>query len=187
MAKVAVLLADGFDDSQFRLPYDRLQEAGHDVLILGHERGECVRDRRGLDETWIEGAVSSYTADDFDALVIPGGYAPDQLRGDDDVLEFVRGFFACDDKVVAAVSHGPQLLISARVVAGRHVTSWPSVRVDLENAGATWVDRPVVVDRSLITSRQPADLDAFCDAILAKLGGTSPTHFPHLTHHATPG
>ncbi len=103
MAKVAVLLAEGFEESQFQLPYQRLQKAGHDLLIVGRQRGECVHDRRGVDETWIEGAVSAYSADDFDALVIPGGYAADQRPLGAEAVEFVRGFLV-EEKVVAAVS-----------------------------------------------------------------------------------
>ena len=104
----------------------------------------------------------------YDALLIPGGYSPDQLRVDDDVVNFVKRF-AATQRPIAAVCHGPQLLIEAGVVEGRTLTSWPSVRTDLRNAGAEVVDQEVCVDGNLITSRKPEDLDAFCRALLEQL------------------
>jgi protease I len=116
----------------------------------------------------IEAATDSADPADFDMVLIPGGYSPDHLRTDPAVVSFTRRF--CDSgKWVAAICHGPQLLIEADVVRGRRLTSWPPVRKDLENAGATWIDREVVQDRNLITSRKPDDLDPFCDAVLAPL------------------
>src|SRR5690606_13048804 len=103
-----------------------------------------------------------------DALVVPGGYSPDHLRTSRSVVEFVRRF-AQTGRPIAAVCHGPQLLIEAELVAGREMTSWPSVRKDLENAGARWRDAEVVVDGNLIASRKPEDLEAFCNAVLERL------------------
>jgi len=107
--------------------------------------------------------------------VIPGGYSADHLRLDAGVVAFVADFNATG-KPVAAICHGPQLLIEAEVVEGHTLTSWPSIRKDLINAGAKWVDREAVVDGNLITSRKPADLDAFCDEILSRLHATEPRH-----------
>ena len=106
--------------------------------------------------------------EDFDAVVIPGGHGPDKLRLDEAMVEFTRRFHA-SGKPLAAICHGPQLLIEAEVVKGRTMTSWPSVRKDLINAGAQWVDQAVVEDDNLITSRTPADLAAFCEAVLKRV------------------
>jgi len=175
MARVAMPLAQDFEDSEFTVPFDRLRNAGVDVVVIGRKGGEIVTGKRGQARATIDHAASGLNPDDFDAVVIPGGYSPDHLRLADDVVAFVRDFFAAG-KPVAAVCHGPQLLIEAEVVRGRTLTSWPSIRKDLINAGAKWVDREVVVDGTLITSRKPADLDAFCDEILARLRGAEQRH-----------
>jgi protease I len=115
---------------------------------------------------------------DYDALVLPGGVAnPDFLRTDPDAVRFVRGFFAAG-KPVAAICHGPWTLIEAGVVAGRTLTSWPSLRTDLTNAGATWVDERVFVDNGLVTSRKPDDLPAFCDKMLEEIAEGAHTRQP---------
>lgn len=106
--------------------------------------------------------------EDFDLLLIPGGHSPDALRTNEGIVDFVRRF-ADSGRAIAAVCHGPQLLIEAGLVRGKKLTSWPSVRTDLENAGAHWVDREVVEDGPLVTSRKPEDLDAFNEAVLARL------------------
>jgi protease I len=164
-------IAQDFEDSEFAVPFDRLKNAGHAVTVFGSKAGEIVVGKRGQARATIDRVAADLNPSDFDALVIPGGYAPDHLRLDEDVVAFVRRFHE-SGKPVAAICHGPQLLIEAGVVEGRQLTSWPSVRTDLRNAGADWVDREVVVDDNLITSRKPADLEAFCDAILARLGGS---------------
>jgi protease I len=164
MARIAFVLADDFEDSEFRKPYDALLEAGHTVEILGATAGEDVTGKQGKEKVEIQAAADSRDPDDFDALVIPGGYSPDHLRTDKGVVAFVSGM-AKRGKLIAAVCHGPQLLIEAGVVDGKQMTSWPSVRKDLENAGARWVDREVVTDGNLITSRKPDDLSAFSTAI----------------------
>jgi protease I len=107
--------------------------------------------------------------DEFDALVIPGGYSPDRLRMDPDMVNFVREFVR-SGKVTAAVCHAPWMLAEADVIRGRTVTSWPSIKTDLVNAGAKWIDREVVEDGNIITSRKPADLTAFSETILRRLG-----------------
>ena len=165
MAKVAFVLADDFEDSEFTVPYERIKEAGHEVTVIGTEAGEEVQGKRGEASFSPETTPDRVNPADFDALVIPGGYSPDKLRTNEGVVKFVQGFFN-EDKPVAAICHAGSLLVEADAVDGRTVTSWPSVRTDLQNAGAKWVDEEVVVDGKLITSRNPGDLDAFTDAIL---------------------
>lgn len=168
MAKVAILAGEGFEDSEFHVPCRRLRNAGHEVRIVGVKRSETVHGKRGKIEARIEQSARDATVDEYDALVIPGGQAPDRLRLDTDIVKFTRAFME-SGKPVAAICHGPQLLIEAETVRGRTLTSWPSVRKDLLNAGAHWIDEPVVEDGNLITSRKPDDLDAFCDALLQRL------------------
>jgi protease I len=168
MAKVAFVLADDFEDSEFRVPYDRISEAGHAVTVIGSEAGKEVRGKKGNEAFTPEVTPDQVDPGDFDALVIPGGYSPDKLRTSDGVVKFVRAFFDAD-KPVAAVCHAGSLLVEADAVRGRTVTSWPSIRTDLLNAGAEWVDREVVEDGNLITSRKPDDLDAFTAAVIDRL------------------
>jgi protease I len=123
------------------------------------------------DKITVDRAIDQVKPDDYDALVLPGGVAnPDALRTDPHVVAFVRGFFAAK-KPAAAICHGPWTLIEADAVRGRTVTSWPSLTTDLKNAGATWVDREVVVDGNLVTSRKPDDLPAFCREAIALIAG----------------
>jgi len=168
VAKVAFLLADDFEDSEFKVPYDRIREAGHEVTVIGTEAGQEVKGKKGDEAFTPQTTADQVSAADFDALVIPGGYSPDKLRTDAGVVKFVEGIFGAD-KPVAAICHAGSLLVEADVVRGRTVTSWPSVRTDLINAGAEWVDQEVVEDGNLITSRKPDDLDAFTGALLARL------------------
>jgi protease I len=168
MAKIAMVIGPDFEDSEFRVPYDALREAGHEVTLVGVEVGTKVEGKKGEETAKVELAADVKDAASFDAMAIPGGGSPDHLRIEKNVVEFVRAF-AETGKPIAAVCHGPQLLIEADAVEGRTLTSWPSVRKDLENAGAKWVDREVVVDGNLITSRKPDDLPAFSKALLDAL------------------
>lgn len=167
MKKVAILATDDFEDQELKFPYDRLKDAGYKVLIVGPAEGRTIKGKKGFEIT-TDLSVESVQATDFDLLLIPGGYSPDKLRINPAAVAFVKQFFAAN-KPVAAICHGPQLLISAEVVKGRKMTSWASVAVDLKNAGANFVDEAVVIDKNLITSRKPADLPQFVDAIIAKL------------------
>jgi protease I len=168
MAKIAMVVGPEFEDSEFRVPYDRLTQAKHQVTVLGTKAGETLKGKKGREIVKIGGAAKDHKPSEFDALVIPGGHSPDHLRIDRDVVSFVRDF-ANSGKPVAAVCHGPQLLIESDLVAGKTMTSWPSVRKDLENAGANWVDKEVVRDGTFITSRNPDDLEAFSKALLSAL------------------
>lgn len=166
MSKIAFVLADDFEDSEFGTPKATLTDAGHEVDVIGVDTG-VVTGKHGT-EVPVTTLAADADPDDYSALVIPGGFSPDHLRTDDDVVEFVRRM-AARDVPVAAVCHGPSLLIEAGLVDGRTMTSWPSIRTDLSNAGATVVDEEVVVDGRFISSRNPDDLPAFSTAILDQL------------------
>ena len=167
MAKVAFVLGADFEDSEFKVPYDRIREAGHKVTVVGTETKE-VKGKKGKEKFTPEATPNDVSADQFDAVVIPGGYSPDHLRTDDGIVALVQKVNGAD-KPVAAICHAGSLLVEADAVRGKRVTSWPSIRTDLINAGARWEDSEVVEDGNLITSRKPDDLDAFCGAILQRL------------------
>lgn len=173
MSKIAILIDQMFEDSEFRVPYDRLRAAGNEVDVVGIEPGREVTGKSGKERIRIEKAVRDVSERDYDALVIPGGYSPDHLRMDRDAVRFTRAM-ANANKPVAAVCHAPWMLIEADLAEDRTVTSWPSVKTDLVNAGAKWVDREVVVDGNIITSRKPGDLPAFSSAILRQLADGVP-------------
>jgi deglycase len=164
MARIAFILDDMFEDSEFRIPFDRLTQAGHDCIVIESEGKRQVKGKRGEEIVAPDKHIQEVSADEFDALVIPGGFSPDRLRTDPAMVRFTRDIFNTG-KTVAAVCHGPSMLVEANVVHGLTVTSWPSIRTDLLNAGAQWVDQEVVEDGNLITSRRPGDLPAFSDAI----------------------
>jgi protease I len=166
--RIACLLDSGYEDSEFRKPYDAFRQAGHDVVIIGKHGGAEVAGKRGQDKVKTDKGIAEASADDVDALFIPGGYSPDHLRIDDRVVRFTRAFFE-RERPVFAVCHGPQLLITAEVVKGRRMTAWPTIQEDLRKLGAEVVDQEVVVDGQLITSRKPDDLDAFIRESLAML------------------
>lgn len=159
--KVACLLANGFEDSEFRQPYDAVRAAGHDVVIVGLDAGQKVDGYKGTEKgVTVEKSFSDVSPDDFDALLIPGGHAPDRLRAHDAAVDFVRAFFD-DGKPVAAICHGPQLFLTAGTFKNNRMTAWKTVQGDLRLAGADVVDQEVVVDSNLVTSRQPQDIPAF--------------------------
>lgn len=164
MTRVAMIVGEGFEDSEFQVPYERLKNAGHEVEVMGTEAGSEVQGKRGEVRAHVDVSAEDASPDRYDALVIPGGHGPDRLRTNAAVVSFVRSFMSLG-KPVAAICHGPQLLIEAGVVRGRTLTSWPSVKTDLINAGASWIDQAVVIDGNLITSRKPGDLDVFCGRI----------------------
>ena len=165
--RIACVLAADFEDSEFRVPYDAFRVAGHDVTIVGLERGQTLAGKKGQETTETDAGIDEVDGDDFDALFIPGGYSPDHLRADARMVTFAQAF---EEKPIFAICHGPQLLISADMVHGRRLTAWKTVQEDLRAMGAEVVDEAVVVDGDLVTSRQPQDLDAFVGAALAVVG-----------------
>ena len=166
--RVACLLANGFEDSELRVPYQALKEAGIAVDVIGQQAGEELRGERGQEQVKTDVAIDQARPDRYQALLIPGGFSPDRLRADQRFVDFVREFDALG-RPIAAVCHGPQLLMAARLVKGRTLTAWKTVREDLELAGVRTRDEPVVRDGNWITSRQPSDLPAFSEALLRTL------------------
>jgi protease I len=170
--KVAFLTAnEGVEQIELTEPLDAVAAAGAETVLIAPDSGQ-VQAFNHLDKGDafdVDKAVSEASADDFDALVLPGGVAnPDQLRTEAEAVEFVRSFFEAG-KPVAAICHAPWTLIEADVVRGRTVTSWPSLQTDLRNAGAEWVDEEVHVDQGLVTSRKPEDLEAFCAKVVEEI------------------
>ena len=161
--RVAILATDGFEEVELTKPMKALEDAGAEVTVVslrsGKIQGMNHADKGQTVDVDLEVSKAQYS--DYDALMIPGGLMnPDELRTDANVLEFVRGFFL-NGKPVAAICHAPWVLISAGVVKGRKLTSWPAIQDDVRNAGGEWVDAEVVVDSGLVTSRKPADIPAF--------------------------
>ncbi len=165
--KALILLADGFEDSEFLYPLYRLQEEGIDVDVAGPEKGTYTGKHGYTGEATL--TFSEASAEDYDALILPGGKAPETVRLDDDALDITRTMFKAK-KIVAAICHGAQTLISAGVLDGRKATCWQGIQDDLKVAGAAYSDEEVVVDGHLITSRCPEDLPAFSRALMRALG-----------------
>lgn len=169
--KVAVLATHGFEESEFTEPVKALKEAGATVDVVSLEAGKI---KAWAEKNWgkeytVDKIIEDVSADDYDALVLPGGVInPDQLRVNEDAVNFVTGFLQAH-KPVAAICHGPWTLIETGLMEGREVTSYPSIRTDLINAGANWVDREVVVDNGLVTSRSPKDLPTFCKKMIEEI------------------
>ena len=167
MAKIAFPLADLFEDSEFSTPWEAVTDAGHQAAVVGLERNQELTGKKGTN-TVVDLAIAEVRADEFDAMVIAGGYSPDKLRVDSGMVDFVRQMVQ-SGKPVAVICHAGWLLAEADVLRDRRVTSVRNIRTDLVNAGADWVDEEVVVDGNLITSRRPDDLPAFCQALLEQL------------------
>ncbi len=166
--RVAILATNGFEQSELMEPRQQLKDAGFSVQVIA-PKGPQIRgwkDKDWGDSVDVDAELSSVSANDYDALVLPGGVInPDLLRMDAKAIEFIKAFDAAG-KPLAAICHGPWLLAEAGAVEGREVTSWASVKTDLTNAGARWKDAEVVVDGHVITSRKPDDLPAFCNAVI---------------------
>jgi protease I len=171
--KVAILVADGFEQIELTEPKKALDEAGAETKIVSPADGQVQgwnHDDKA-DKFDVDDPLDHARSDDYDALLLPGGVRnPDKLRTITRAIEFVRGFFATG-KPVAAICHAPWTLIDAEVVKEKKITSWPSLKTDLINAGAEWVDREVVVDSGLVTSRKPDDLPAFNRKMLEEFAG----------------
>jgi protease I len=178
--RVALLVTDGFEESELTEPKKAIENAGGEAVIVSPKRGKV---RAWRHDEWgekmaVDEVVGSADPESFDGLVLPGGVMnPDHLRTDDDVRHFVQKFRLLE-RPIAAICHGPWTLIDAGVIEGRMMTSYPSLRKDLENAGARWVDEPVVVDGQLVTSRKPADLPEFCEK-LVEMVAASPARDAH--------
>lgn len=159
--KIAVVLDNLFEDVEYTSPVEALKNEGHEITVIGKETG-TVKGKSEDTEVQVDKAISDVKPEDFDALLIPGGFSPDMLRGDEQGRfgEFTKHFVQAE-KPVFAICHGPQLLIDTDLLKGKKLTSFLSVRKDLENAGATVVDEPVVVDSNIVTSRTPDDLEDF--------------------------
>jgi protease I len=168
MSKIAVLIADMFEDSEYLEPVKAFKQAGHEVVHVGLEANGTVKGKKQRTEVRINMPVGRVSPDDFDALLIPGGYSPDKLRAHEEAVTFARDFVE-SGKPVFAICHAPQLLITADVLKGRKVTGWKSIIQDIKNAGAEFLDQQVVRDGNLISSRDPGDLPAFIGASLEML------------------
>jgi len=170
-SKILIIATHGFEQSELEMPRDKLRAAGAEVTVASPDGKQIT----GWDHTdWgrpadVDIKISDAKESDYTALVIPGGVMnPDKLRVDEDAMTLVKAFLA-SGKVVAAVCHGPWLLVQAGALKGRQATSYGSIRKDVENAGATWVDEKVVVDNGIITSRNPDDLPAFISKIIEEV------------------
>ncbi|MHB0776128.1 type 1 glutamine amidotransferase domain-containing protein [Halomonas sp. WWR20] len=169
--RVAILATNGFEEVELTAPRDALREAGAEVHIVSPEKDTIKAwDKTDWSDSYqVDKSLDEARPSDYHALVLPGGQInPDILRMDDKAVAFARAFFE-DHKPVGAICHGPWLLINAGVVEGRTMTSFPSVSLDLKNAGANWVDQEVVVDHGLVTSRKPDDLKAFCAKLVEEI------------------
>lgn len=172
---IAILIAPrGTEEPEFVQPKQAVEDAGGRAVVIGLKAGEAQTNNNDLDPGGsyaVDKTIAEASVDDFDGLIIPGGcVGADKLRAEKPVVTFVKDMMAAG-KPVAVICHGPWLLVEADLVDGRRLTSFPSVRTDIENAGGTWVDEEVVVDDNLITSRTPDDLPAFCAKIVERFGG----------------
>ncbi len=176
--KIAILATDGFEQSELMEPKKALEEAGATTVVISQKSGEIKgwKDKDWGDMVKVDKTVADANPNDYDALVLPGGVInPDHLRMDAAVVNFVKQFAAMG-KTTAAICHGPWTLLEAGVLKDKTVTSWPSLKTDLKNAGAHWVDQEVVVDGQFIFSRKPDDLPAFSRAIIESLGKHAEKH-----------
>ena len=170
--RIAILATDGFEQSELIEPRNALAAAGATVEIVSLRPGRIqgMKHKEKGDEVEVTALVSEVNAGDYDGLVLPGGVAnPDEMRTHPEAVQFVADFFHFG-KPVGAICHGPWMLVEADMVEGRTLTSWPSLQTDLRNAGADWVDREVVLDDNLVTSRKPSDLPAFCEKLIMLIG-----------------
>ncbi|MDH6098404.1 DJ-1/PfpI/YhbO family deglycase/protease [Anabaenopsis sp. FSS-46] len=167
--KVAILIEHGFEDIEFTIPCNGLKQAGMEIVVLGSRMNEKYKGKRGKVSVQPDATTTEAIAAEFDAVVIPGGMAPDKMRRNPNTVSFVQKAME-QGKWVAAVCHGPQLLIEGDLLTGRKATGFTAIRKDMINAGVNYLDEPLVVDRNLITSREPGDLGIFTTALLSRLG-----------------
>jgi protease I len=169
MAKVAFLLAPGFEDSEMKNPYDAVKEAGHETVVLGNEKGVVCAGKKNTASYETELSTAEADPNDFDAVVIPGGSAPEELRVNEATVDFVKKLNH-KNGLIAGICHGPQVMISADILKGKELTCYIGIRDDVKNSGAHYIDNEVVVSQNIVTSRTPKDEPAFIREILAKLG-----------------
>ncbi len=159
--KIACLITNMFEDVEYTEPVKSFKEAGHEVLTIEKEKGKSVKGKQGEAAVQIDESIDNVNPQEFDALFLPGGFSPDQLRADDRFVQFAKSFMD-EKKPVFAICHGPQLLLTTKTLEGRDATGYKSIKVDMEYAGANYQDTEVVVcQNQLVTSRQPDDIPAF--------------------------
>lgn len=168
MAKVAFLLAPDFEDSEMKNPYETIKEAGHETVIIGNAKGVVCNGKKNTVSYETELAAGEANANEFDAVIIPGGSAPEELRVNEATVAFIKELNN-RSKVIAGICHGPQVMISADILKGKKLTCYIGIRDDVINSGARYVDEEVVVSHNIITSRTPKDEPAFIREILANL------------------
>lgn len=168
--KIAVLVTDYFEDSEYSDPVQAFKEKGHEISTIEMKKGKTVKGKQGKSEVVIDASIDDVSPENFDALFIPGGFSPDILRADERFVQFAKAVMDAK-KPVLAICHGPQLLITTETLDGRDVTGYKSIHVDLKNAGGHLHDKEVVVcQNQLVTSRQPDDIPAFVQESLRILG-----------------
>lgn len=168
MATVAVIMDDWFEDVEYTQPAAAFEKAGHEIVIIGLEKGKVVTGKRQKVQATIQRSLGDVSVDEFDALLIPGGYSPDRLRAHEMAVQFVKDFTK-SGKPVFSICHAPQILITADVLKNHRITGYKSIIQDIKNAGAEFIDKEVVVDGNLVSSRDPGDIPAFIRESLQKL------------------
>ena len=168
--RIAILVEEGFEDSELIESMKAMKNTDVRVLIVGSGSAETYTGKSGRVTVTVDTTAEKVNAETIDGIIVPGGYAPDRMRLHQPMVDLVKKAHDLD-KIIAAICHGPQLLISAEILRGRRTTSWPSIAVDIRNAGAEWIDAPVVQDGNIITSRKPADLPRFNKAIIQAMQG----------------
>ncbi len=166
--EVAIILSDHFDADEFNGLHKCLSQAGALVSVVGEESGKRLADWTRMQEATVEVTYEEARSYSFDVVVISNGYSPDEIRVNNAATGFILDMYNAN-RIVGAIYHGPQVLISLGILKDKNVTGSPSIKIDLENAGATYLDEPVVVDGNLITGREPSDLQDFCGAIIDEL------------------
>ncbi len=168
MSKIGVLIGPKFEDVEYTKPSQAFKDAGHELMHIGFKEGQVVEGKEEKTKVKIEKSAEDISTDDYDAIFIPGGCSPDKLRENESIVNFTKEFVE-SSKPVFAICHAPQLLITAKVIEGRNIAGWKSIIVDIENAGGNYVDKEVVEDGNIISSRGPDDIHAFIQRALKKL------------------
>jgi protease I len=168
MSKIGVLIGPKFEDIEYTEPAKAFKKNGHELTHIGFKKGQIVEGKEEKTRINIDKSAAEISTNDFDAIFIPGGCSPDKLREDENIVQFTKEFVE-SDKPVFAICHAPQIFITAKIIKGRNVAGWKSIIVDIENAGGKYIDKEVVEDGNIITSRGPNDIPAFINASLNKL------------------